>query len=395
VTLAHVGRMLALASALDPHRFDVLVAADPRYQVAVSTATVPVRPIHTIPARQFFDALDRGRPIYDWRDLVGYVEADRAMLAAFRPDAVVGDFRLSLAASARLDKVPYLTVTNAYWGPYAKVRFVVPDVTPTRLFGVRAAQGLFNAIRPLVFAQHAAPVNRMLRHFGLPAGRRSLRHAYTDADYTLYSDIRELVPTEMLPAHHRFIGPVQWSAPVGEPAWWHDLPRDRPVVYVNLGSSGDGGVLSRILDALAPLPVTVVAATAGRVEAASLQRHQFVADYLPGDRATARAAVVVCNGGSPTCYQALAGGKPVVGVPQNLDQYLNMTLVEQAGAGVLVRRTSRTPAAVATAVQRLLKEPDYQQQAKRLQQAIAQYSPVDALESSLQDALAMAGSAHR
>jgi len=38
------------------------------------------------------------------------------------------------------------------------------------------------------------------------------------------------------------------------------LPEDRPLVYVSLGSSGQQGLLGEILRALAPLPVTDVAA---------------------------------------------------------------------------------------------------------------------------------------
>ena len=37
VTLAHVGRMLTLASGLNPDQFEVLVAADPRYNKAIGT----------------------------------------------------------------------------------------------------------------------------------------------------------------------------------------------------------------------------------------------------------------------------------------------------------------------------------------------------------------------
>jgi len=62
----------------------------------------------------------------------------------------------------------------------------------------------------------------------------------------------------------------------------------------------------------------------------------FVSDYLPGDLACQRADLVICNGGSPTTHQALAAGKPVIGVPANLDQHLNMMEVTREGAGVTV-----------------------------------------------------------
>ena len=124
-------------------------------------------------------------------------------------------------------------------------------------------------------------MNRMLRHFNLPPCPRDLRYTYTDADYTLYSDIPELVPTSPLPANHQFIGPVQWAPNVGLPAWWSEVPRTRPIVYVNLGSSGQGSLLPEILGALDDLPVTVIAATAGRIELEDRANRPFVANFLP------------------------------------------------------------------------------------------------------------------
>ncbi len=363
VTLAHVGRMLSLAEAIrDQH--EVLVAYDERYRGVLGTVSMPVRHIRTIPGPQFFKALQ-----------------------AYRPDIVVGDFRLSLAASARLERVPYISVTNAYWSPYAQIDFVVPDIPPTRFLGVAIGQKVFDLVRPLAFAQHAAPVNRMLRHFSLPRLPRDLRHTYTEADFTLYSDVRELVATTGLPVNHQFIGPVQWAPDVPLPSWWPDVPRDKPIVYVNLGSSGHAGLLPAVLAALRDLPVTVIAASAGRAELGGLGSSRFVTDFLPGDRAATLASIVVCNGGSPTCYQALAAGKPIIGIPTNLDQYLNMSLVARFVAGVLVRGGSYGQRGMVDAVQRVLATPSFADRARAVATCIERYAPANAFSLVLQKAL--------
>jgi UDP:flavonoid glycosyltransferase YjiC (YdhE family) len=134
-----------------------------------------------------------------------------------------------------------------------------------------------------------------------------------------------------LPTSHQYIGPVLWSPTVEPPAWWDSLPTDRPIVYVTLGSSGRSDLLEVVLQALAGLPVTVIAATAGRIDPKTVPPNAFVADYLPGEEAASRAAVVICNGGSPTTQQALAAGKPVIGIASNLDQHLNMAAIERRG----------------------------------------------------------------
>ncbi len=79
-----------------------------------------------------------------------------------------------------------------------------------------------------------------------------------------------------------------------------------------------------------------------------------MADYLPGEAAAARSAVVVCNGGSLTTQQALVAGVPVIGVAGNLDQHLNMEAVERAGAGVLLRTERLKSQRVAGAVMQVI-----------------------------------------
>lgn len=124
-----------------------------------------------------------------------------------------------------------------------------------------------------------------------------------------------------------------------------------------------------MLNALAELPVTVIAATAGRSDLKTVPANAFVADYLPGEAAAARSAVVVCNGGSLTTQQALVAGVPVIGVAGNLDQHLNMEAVERAGAGVLLRTERLKSQRVAGAVMQVISRSEYRQAAARLADA--------------------------
>jgi UDP:flavonoid glycosyltransferase YjiC (YdhE family) len=254
-----------------------------------------------------------------------------------KPDLVVGDFRISLGVSARVAGIPYWTVTNAYWGPYSQLPFPLPEHPMTRVFGVGLSQALFNLARPLVFSLHTRPLNRVRREYGLPRLGYDLRTAYTDADQTLYADIPEFIPTASLPSHHHWLGPVLWSPAVEPPDWWEALPADRPIVYVALGSSGENvRALPVILQGLANLPVTVIAATAGQASGIAPPKNAWVASFLPDVAAAARSQLVICNGGSLATQQALAAGVPVIGVVSNLDQHLNMLCLERAGEGAAV-----------------------------------------------------------
>jgi hypothetical protein len=115
-------------------------------------------------------------------------------------------------------------------------------------------------------------------------------------------------------------------------------------------------------------------AAAGRASLDAPPRDIFVAEYLPGELAARRASVVVSNGGSPTGYQALAEGRPVLGVAFNLDQYLATQAIERFGAGLLLRAGSLTRQDVVRALERLLGEPAFAARARAARADLARWN---------------------
>lgn len=61
VTLAHVVRPFALAQSLDPSRYEVHFACDPRYNQLLGPLPFRHHAIHTIPSERFFGNLTQGR----------------------------------------------------------------------------------------------------------------------------------------------------------------------------------------------------------------------------------------------------------------------------------------------------------------------------------------------
>ena len=370
VTLAHVARPLALAEGLGED-WEVHLACAPGYAHFVR-APWKRHSLGSISSAAFLAALAKGRPLYDIATLNRYVQEDLALLARVKPDVVVGDFRLSLSVSARKAGVPYLNITNAYWSPYAKIDYPAPEHPLVKVFGPFLATALFRLARPLIFAMHARPLNALRKQYGLAPLPADVRYTYTDADQVLYADVPDFIPMEGLPAHHHFLGPVLWNPPVARPPWWEEATSKGPWVYLTLGSSGKTELLHRLLQVLQEFDFPVVVATAGR--AGSLPAGIYAADYLPGLEACRRARLVICNGGSPTCQQALAAGVPILGLPSNLDQFLNMQAVATQGAGVLVRSDHAGVLNLRKTLTELLNKPEYGNRARSMAAVYARYS---------------------
>jgi UDP:flavonoid glycosyltransferase YjiC (YdhE family) len=374
VTLAQVVRLATLARALDPTRHEVhFAAAHFDEMIFAGTAFIRHR-IHSLAPDTVAARVASGRRIYGRRTLGRYIDEERTLLRALRPSLVVGDLRLSLSVSAALERIPQGSLINAYWSPHAiRKDFPLPDHPIVKLLGVRLAARYFPKARPSVFRHFARPVNALRARNGLtPLG--SLPEVLTHGDHTLFPDVPALIPTGGLPAGQRYLGPVLWSPPVPLPSWWDALDPQRPTIYVTLGSSGRIERLPLVVDVAAGLGYQVLVATAGRSELGAVPRHVYVADYLPGHLAARRAALVVSNGGSTTGYQALAEGRPVLGIAANLDQYLAMTSIQDAGAGLLLRAGTLTREVLADALPRVVSEPAYTHAAGQLRDEFARWN---------------------
>jgi len=374
VSLAHIARPAVLAQALNPDYYQICFACDQRFDSLFTDTHYERRSIYSISSNSFLRALAKGKPIYTRTTLNRYVKEDLQLIKSWRPQVIIGDFRLSLAISTRIAGIPYVNISNTYWSPYAKQQYPLPEHIMARILGINIAQKLFRLLRPVIFASHTLPINLTCRAWRQPLLGLNLRRAYTEADYVVYADVPNSIETPNLPSNHHFLGPILWSPQQTLPDWWHDLPSRPPTIYLTPGSSGDNNLLDKTLTALAGMNVSVMVATAGQKISVPIPKNAYLSNYLPGIEAAQRADLVICNGGSPTTQQALAAGKPVIGICSNLDQYLNMQSVERSGAGRLLRAGKVSPATIRTTVETLLQNTSYRQAAENTAKLYQQYN---------------------
>ncbi len=187
--------------------------------------------------------------------------------------------------------------------------------------------------------------------------------------------------TDLPPSVH-YVGPCHWDKPVGSPppSWLTDMPRDLPLVYVTEGTmhSKPAFVLRTALEALASLPVRVVATTGKHRDPRSLDLGPIPANarverFVPHSQLFPRTDLVLTTGGTGTVLASLAAGIPLVIVPTAWDQPENAWRVAEAGAGVRVPPGQCTPQALREGVQRVLCDKSFAQNAKRLGDDFSRY----------------------
>ena len=195
-------------------------------------------------------------------------------------------------------------------------------------------------------------------------------------------------PAERLPSAVRYVGPL-----LDQPQWageWHSpwaADDARPLVLVALSSTfqNQGMTLQTVLDAAATLPVRVLVTLGPGLAglALSVPGNAMAVHAAPHDVVIPEASVVVTHCGHGTAMRALAHGRPMLCLPMGRDQNDNAARVTARGAGLRLP-ASADAAAIHTALESLLHNPDFAAAASRLGKAIAAAEPATALVDELE-----------
>jgi UDP:flavonoid glycosyltransferase YjiC (YdhE family) len=377
VTWSQVVRLVALGRSLDRARFRVSFASARVDESLLADAPFERHEIRSLTPAEVDARIRRGGRIYDRATLARYVDDERRLFDRLRPDVVVSDLRWSTTISAPVAGVPLATLIDAYWFR-GVARYPIPDHPVVRWLGVDRVGKGFAIGLPYVLKYFAGPVNALRVAHGL-SPFDDLRDVLGFGDRLLFPDDPALVRADR---DGVYLGAVPWSPRVALPAEWDALGRARPLVYVTLGSSGAIEIVPNVLAALATLDVDVLLSTARRFDPSNVPANVRVAEIVPGDLAAAKSTLVVCSGGASTAWQAIAAGRPVVGIPSNLDACLAMACVDEAGAGVTLRPSAKVPE-IRASIARALHDSEMHAKAAELAASAAKIDPFARFEAAI------------
>src|SRR5262249_54404814 len=107
-----------------------------------------------------------------------------------------------------------------------------------------------------------------------------------------------------------------------------------------------------------------------------LDRSEFyVADFLPYTATIRNSAVLISNGGSTSIYSALAAGIPILAIPSNIDTQLSSQILENSGAGIVLRAEKASADNVLRALRQLIDDQAFKESALRWSKIISTYDP--------------------
>jgi len=297
------------------------------------------------------------------KELAARIPNEIAFFKAVNPAAVLTGWCLSVTLSTRAAKIPFVNVLHSttvreYYEAGLQSWPDRSDFSVIRWLFQNDQERMNRWISSLVL-KLAAPVkayNSVGPKYGLPKFNNFID--LIEGDYTLLADIPEWVGFHEIRPRLQYIGPL--PARIKQPI--HEeitaMPRDKPIVYFAMGSSGKPALVAEILEGFRNKPYRVIAPVKSHIEQMTINipENVVVTGFLPAHKVNPMADISVIHGGQNTVMNACLSGTPIVGIGMHPEQQANLDACARKGFAVRLSKKRVTASSVLDAIDRLLRD---------------------------------------
>lgn len=385
------------------------VARDAGFEV------ISIEPQMSPERAQQYMRFNRGEGVKSMRDsffvyeeLKAYVSKEAGALKDARADAVLIGWNLPSYLSVQLAGIPIIVQQpGPFTAPFFDRRMGV--FVPSLVGWLRhlPMDWFMNWFAPRMrFWIH--PFNQLASELGLPQYKSTLD--FVAGDLTLVMDTPEILgisPEELedyqprhpkffhRPPRYRYGGPCFAKLPgdVPEAVRRHfDTPRTK--LYCAMGVSGSPEVLQSVVEIVGDLDLQAVVLTTtilpDRVHGGS--KRVMTIPHAPAHLLNPLADIAITHGGAGTIQTAIHSGTPLVGIPAQMEQAGNISLVARQGAGLLLTRLDLNRAKLSAALEQLVEEQSYRDSMQRLKRM---QDPIDGAAKAADEIVGFLGGGSR
>lgn len=257
--LAETGRLLEIAKACKGKFKIIFISYGGQYEHFIEEAGFELKKMEP---RLTKEDLDRLRIVLSGETLntVGYLTEEQLLarvpnemrfFGEAKPAAVLTGWCLSVTISTRAAGVPF--VNGLHSTSIAEYYKAGLQTWPDRLdfaflrwlFSKEKLDRWFNK-RILHAKWVLKPYNAVGRKYGLVEFNHFIE--LIEGDHTLLADIPEWVNLPNIRSSLHFIGPLPFKSDMEVPKEVSEMPRDKPIVYFAMGSSGKPGIIAEIIE---------------------------------------------------------------------------------------------------------------------------------------------------
>lgn len=269
-------------------------------------------------------------PTVEWfrhqQHIIECIEAEVRMLEKLRPDRVLGIFRFTLKASARIAGIPYDSLTCGCMTPDTEEVLGFAGNEP----GIKQQRIILEGF----YRYAGAKLSDAYGSFGVNGVSHLL--SALKGEHTFLWDFFEFMP---LPNGNGsiHIGPFSWNR------WPYDdidvdsIAEGKRLAIVAFGTCiSQAGPARRIIPLLLDLGYRVLIAAGGHKDGLSdisASPEVITLKYAPLHRLLPHASLVISHGGQMTVFEALQNKIPVIVMPFQPEQAHNGVCLERIGCG--------------------------------------------------------------
>ncbi len=293
------------------------------------------------------------------KELEPRVENEIKLFNEIQPAAVLTGWCLSVTISTRAAKVPFVNVLHStsiteYYEAGLQSWPDRSDFPFLRRFFTEEKMNNWVSKLVLKLDRPAKPYNVVGEKYGIK--RFSNFIELLEGDYVLLADIPEWVGLPKVRPHLRYIGPLPARIDREIPEEVAEMPKDKPIVYFAMGSSGKPKLIEDIITGFKGKPYHVIAPVKSNIRDLNLEipPNVVVTGFLPAHRVNPMADISVIHGGQNTVMNACLSGTPIVGVGMHPEQQANLDACVRKGFAIRLNKKRVTASAVLEAIDKLL-----------------------------------------
>jgi hypothetical protein len=321
---------------------------------------------------------------------VGYLTADELRIRVpneieyfktVKPVAVLTGWCLSVAISTRAVGIPFVNVLHSTTVReyYEAGLQSWPDRSNFGLFRwlFRNDEERMNRWISNLVLKLSIPVkayNAVGPIYGVPKFKNFID--LIEGNHTLLADIPEWVGFRKVRPNLHYVGPLPARISQPIPDEITAMPRDKPIVYFAMGSSGKPALVAEILEGFRHKPYRVIAPIRSHLEQMTVDVPDNVVatGFLPAHKVNPMAELSVIHGGQNTVMNACLSGTPIVGIGMHPEQQANLDACVRKGFAIRLSKKRASASQVLAAIEQLLSDTSAKTAVKTFKDQLAKWN---------------------
>jgi len=306
------------------------------------------------------------------------IENEIRLFEEVKPACVLTGWCQSVLISARAANVPFVNVlhSTSVTEYYQAGLQTWPDRTNFpffRWFMSEEKMNRWTSDLVLKMKLPARPFNILAKKYGLKEFNNFIE--VLEGDHTLLADIPEWVGFSEVRPNLHYIGPLPFRINRAVPKEITEMPKDKPIIYFAMGSSGKPGLIAEILEGFRNKPFNVIAPIEAHIKDMNLDipPNVIVTGFIPAHVVNPMADISVIHGGQNTVMNACLSGTPIVGVGMHPEQQANLDACVRKGFAIRLNKKSVTARDVINAIDRLLQDPKAREAVRTFQEELVKW----------------------